>query len=112
MLYWSMYRTVQLVADIISSGSSGSGLIVGDTTSREFSHFRYILSLITENRSRLLLNAYRILSFNFDYRYQSSGSMTFWCRSGSADPCLGLMDPILLFSSLSFKKPTKNLFFL
>jgi hypothetical protein len=24
---------------------------------------------------------------------QYSGSMTFWCGSGSADPCLGLMDP-------------------
>ncbi len=25
--------------------------------------------------------------------YQCSGSMTFWCGSGSADPCLLLMDP-------------------
>ncbi len=24
---------------------------------------------------------------------QCCGSMTFWCGSGSADPCLGLMDP-------------------
>ncbi len=24
---------------------------------------------------------------------QCSGSMTFWCGSGSADPCLRLMDP-------------------
>jgi hypothetical protein len=27
------------------------------------------------------------------YLEQCSGSMTFWCGSGSADPCLGLMDP-------------------
>ncbi len=25
--------------------------------------------------------------------YQCCGSMTFWCGSGSADPCLWLMDP-------------------
>jgi hypothetical protein len=27
--------------------------------------------------------------------YQCSGSMTFWCGSGSADPCLWLIDPDL-----------------
>jgi hypothetical protein len=51
--------------------------------------------------------------------------MTFWCGSGSgsgsADPCLRLMDPdpdsvrmrirILIFSSLTFKMPTKKQFF-
>ncbi len=37
---------------------------------------------------------------------QCSGSMTF-CGSGSADRCLWLMDTILLFSSLTFKTPTK-----
>jgi hypothetical protein len=43
---------------------------------------------------------------------QCCGSMTFWCGSGSADPCLWLMDPdrILLFSSLTVKMPTKNKF--
>jgi hypothetical protein len=30
---------------------------------------------------------------NFQTFYQCSGSMTFWCGSGSADPCLLLMDP-------------------
>ncbi len=60
---------------------------------------------------------------------QCCGSMTFWGGSGSADPCLWLMDPrirtrirgsvpltngsvswirILLFSSLTFKTPAKN----
>jgi hypothetical protein len=40
--------------------------------------------------------------------YQCCGPMTFWCGSGSTDPCLWLwlMDP--LFSSLTFKLPTKN----
>jgi hypothetical protein len=53
----------------------------------------------------------------FAYRNdkQCSGSMTFWCGSGSADPCLKLMDPDpnpdLLFLSLTFKMPTKNKFF-
>jgi hypothetical protein len=28
---------------------------------------------------------------------QCSGSMTFWCGSGSADPCLRLMDPSFPF---------------
>ncbi len=45
--------------------------------------------------------------------------MTFWggSGSGSANPCLWLMDPdlswirILLFSSLTFKMPAKKLFF-
>ncbi len=49
---------------------------------------------------------------------QCSGSMTFWCGSGSADPCLGLMDPHSdsdpdpdhAISSLTFKRPTKNIF--
>jgi hypothetical protein len=27
------------------------------------------------------------------YSFQYSGSKTFWCGSGSADPCLSLMDP-------------------
>jgi hypothetical protein len=46
--------------------------------------------------------------------YQCSGSMTFWCESGSgsADPCLWLRSGyrigILLLSSLTFKMPTKN----
>ncbi len=40
------------------------------------------------------------------------GSITFWCRSGSADPCFWLMDPDP-FPSLTFKikMPTKNKFF-
>ncbi len=29
----------------------------------------------------------------FIWIHQCSGSMTFWCGSGSADPCLWLMDP-------------------
>ncbi len=45
---------------------------------------------------------------------QCSGSMTFWCGSGSgfADPSIWLTDPDpdLLFSSLTFKIPTKNCF--
>jgi hypothetical protein len=28
-----------------------------------------------------------------EYAKQCSGSMTFWCGSGSADPCLLLIDP-------------------
>ncbi len=42
---------------------------------------------------------------------QCCGSVPFWYGSGSADPCLWLMDPdpgILLFSSLTFKTPSKN----
>ncbi len=44
---------------------------------------------------------------------QCCGSMTFWCGSGSgsADPYLWLIR-ILLFSSLTFKMPKKNFFFL
>jgi hypothetical protein len=43
---------------------------------------------------------------------QCCGSMTFWCGSGSPDPCLWLMRiRILLVSSLTFKMPTKNKFF-
>ncbi len=37
--------------------------------------------------------------------------MTFWCGSESADPCLWLWIRILLFSSLTFKTPTKRWFF-
>ncbi len=45
--------------------------------------------------------------------HQCCGSMTLWCGSGSADPCLWLTDSdpriwILLFSSLTFKMPTKT----
>jgi hypothetical protein len=29
----------------------------------------------------------------YNLPFQCSGSMTFWCGSGSADPCLSLMDP-------------------
>ncbi len=44
--------------------------------------------------------------------HQCCGSMTFWCGSGSADPCLWLMDPDpVLFSSLTFKMPTKKYLF-
>ncbi len=43
--------------------------------------------------------------------YQCCGSMTFWCGSGSVDPCLWLVDPDLLFSSLTFKIANKNNFF-
>jgi hypothetical protein len=39
-------------------------------------------------------------------------SITFWYGSGSADPCLLLLDPdwirILLLLSLTFKAPTKK----
>ncbi len=48
---------------------------------------------------------------------QCCGSMTFWRRSGSgsgsADPCLWLMDPDpdpAIFSSLTFRMPIKNIF--
>ncbi len=56
---------------------------------------------------------------------QCSGSMTFWCGSGSSDPCLWLNGSgygcgfgsgsgswirTLLFSSLTFKMPAKNYF--
>ncbi len=65
------------------------------------------------------------LAVRLSIRHQCSGSMTFWrgSGSGSADPCLWLMDPdpdsapapdairILLFSSLTFKMPPKNDFF-
>ncbi len=43
---------------------------------------------------------------------QYSGSVTFWSGSGSADPCLSLMDPDSdpdpAILSLAFKMPTKN----
>jgi hypothetical protein len=47
---------------------------------------------------------------------QCCGSMTFWCESGSAESCIWLMDPdldsyqdpVLFFSSLTFKMPTKK----
>jgi hypothetical protein len=45
-------------------------------------------------------------------RNQCCGYMTFWCGSGSADPCPWHLDRIrirfLLFSSFSFKRLTKN----
>jgi hypothetical protein len=46
------------------------------------------------------------LNYSF---YQCCGSMTFWCGSGSgsADPCW-IWIRILLFSSFTFKMPTKN----
>jgi hypothetical protein len=37
-------------------------------------------------------------------RDQCSGSMTFWCGSKSADPCLWLMDPDISFSAYCFLK--------
>ncbi len=46
---------------------------------------------------------------------QSSGSMTFWCGSGSADPCLWLMDSdpdwirILLFFVIDLQDANKKL---
>ncbi len=36
--------------------------------------------------------------------FQCSGSMTFWCGSGSTDPCLWLMDPDESFSTFFFLK--------
>ncbi len=51
-----------------------------------------------------------------DGRCQCCGSMTFWCGSGSgsgsADPCLLLMNPDPAFSSLTFELPTKQIFFI
>ncbi len=35
--------------------------------------------------------------------YQCCGSMTVWCGSGSADPCLWLMDPDLAFFGIDFQ---------
>ncbi len=54
-------------------------------------------------------------SFLIDFE-QYCGFLTSWYGSGTADPCLWLMDParirihlqILLFPSLTFKTPTKN----
>jgi hypothetical protein len=43
-------------------------------------------SVIKKNRKNLDSSCF-VTSF------QCSGSMTFWCGSGSADPCLQLMDP-------------------
>jgi hypothetical protein len=45
--------------------------------------------------SKTKLNSSKHFTFTiFSYTYkQCCGSMTFWCGSGSADPCLWLMDP-------------------
>ncbi len=72
-------------------------------------------SLKIYNGRRKQRSGQRTLALKKIYtKNQCSGSMTFWCGSGSgsADPCLWLVDRIririLLFSSLTFKKPTKN----
>ncbi len=59
----------------------------------------------------LVSQRYAILLLNMLYSWaQCSGSMTFWCGSGSgsAFPYLWLMDPDPAISSLTFKTPTKN----
>jgi hypothetical protein len=56
------------------------------------------------------LHSIALLLLIFCFR-QCCGFMTFLCGSGSADPCLWLMDPDRSISSLTFKSPTKNNFF-
>ncbi len=49
-------------------------------------------------------------SLQSEFYFQCSGSVTFWYGSGSSDPCHRLTDPnvVLLFSSKTFKMPTKK----
>ncbi len=44
------------------------------------------------------------------YLCQCCGSMTFWCGSGSADPCLWLMDPDPSIFIIDLQDATKNYF--
>ncbi len=47
------------------------------------------------SRNRNKTKKYKNVVTSWQPNYQCSGSMTFWCGSGSTDPCLWLMDPTI-----------------
>ncbi len=61
----------------------------------KLAHFRSPLTIHRFNVSLVPhQNTYNEKKFIYKHRlHQCCGSMTFWGGSGSADPCLGLMDP-------------------
>jgi hypothetical protein len=58
-----------------------------------FVEFDWVLPLQSDTFLRPYSAFFILLDFSVPRFEQCCGSMIFWCGSGSADPCLRLMDP-------------------
>ncbi len=73
---------------------------------------RSLISAMIQRRRARRANTSACESFTRAPWSQCSGSMTFWCGSGSGDPCLWLMDPDPAVFVIDLQDANKKLFFL